>query len=118
MPRRYECQGILLKIHILSKYAFSLVSNARDKMSRYVMRVSKDLEEECHASMLYDNLDLSRFIVNAQQVDDSRLRKKNMEGKKVRSFESSNSKNRLDVKANTKFKRGFKIRLLQISSRI
>ena len=48
-----------LKFIKLYKYASSLVSNARDEMSRYVKGVCKELEEECRASMLHDNMNLS-----------------------------------------------------------
>ena len=52
-----------------------LVFNARDEMSCFVMGVSKELEEECHAVMLHDNMDLFSLLVHVQQVEDSRLRK-------------------------------------------
>lgn len=57
-----------LKLMKLSKYASSLVSNARYEMSRHVTGVSEDLEEECCAANLHDNMDLSRLIFHAQQV--------------------------------------------------
>ena len=50
----------------LSKYASSLVSNARDEISCYVTGVSEDIEEECRADMIYDNIYLSRLMVHAQ----------------------------------------------------
>ena len=55
-----------LKFIKLSKYAYSLVSNARDEMSRYVMGVSEELEEKLCASMLHDIMDSSRLMVHAQ----------------------------------------------------
>ena len=54
-----------LKFIKMSKYASSLVSNARDEISHYVTGVSEELEAECHATMLYDNMDLSRLMVHA-----------------------------------------------------
>ncbi|XP_069154477.1 uncharacterized protein [Solanum lycopersicum] len=60
-----------------------MASNDRDEMNRYVVGLSKELEEECCASMIHDNMDLSRMTVHAQQVKESHLRKKNREAKKV-----------------------------------
>ena len=40
----------------LSKYAFSLVYNARDEMSLYVTGIFEELEEECRAAMLHENM--------------------------------------------------------------
>ena len=55
-----------LKFVKLSKYAFSLESNSRDDMSRFRIGVSEDLEEECLAAMLHDNIDHGRLMVHAQ----------------------------------------------------
>ena len=38
--------------------------------------VSKDLEEKFLASMLPDNIDLGRFVVHEEQVEESRQRKR------------------------------------------
>ena len=96
-----------LKFIKLSKYASSLISNAKDEMTHYVTGVFEELEEECRASMLHDNMDLSRLMVHSQQVEDSRLRKKNREANKERSFESSSPKSRLDVQDKHRFKKMF-----------
>ena len=61
-----------LKFIKLSKYTSSLVSNARDEISSFIMGLSEDIEEECRASMLYDNMDPSRLMVHAQRVEESR----------------------------------------------
>ena len=69
--------------------------------------VFEELELECCVEMLHDNVDLSRLIVHAQQVEDSRLRKSNREANKAKSFEVSSSKSRLDVQDKPKFKKRF-----------
>ena len=43
-------------------------------MSHYIMGVSEELEEELCAVMLYDNIDISRFMAHAQQVEKIHLR--------------------------------------------
>ncbi|XP_015075453.1 uncharacterized protein LOC107019477 [Solanum pennellii] len=65
-----------------------------DEMSRYVAGLSEELEEECFASMIHDNMDLSRMMVHAQQVKESHLRKKNREAKKARVRNSKYQKGR------------------------
>ena len=52
-----------LKFVKLSRYATSLVSKNRDEMSRFLTGITRDLEEECRAAMLHDNMDLSRIMV-------------------------------------------------------
>ena len=41
-------------------------------MSMFVTGVSEDIEEEYRAAMLYDNMELSRLMVHAQQVKEIR----------------------------------------------
>ena len=57
-----------LKFTLLSKYAPSLVANHRDLMNRFMMGLSKLVEEECHMEMLVDDLDISQLMVFDQQL--------------------------------------------------
>ena len=41
------------------------MSSSGDGMSRFVTGVSEDMEEECRAAILYDNMDLDRLMVHA-----------------------------------------------------
>ena len=81
----------------------------------HVKGASEELEEKCHAAMLYDNMDLSRLIFHVQQVEESHLRKTNREVKKKNCFSGSSSKSRFDVQQNTKFKKRFQKKFLVIS---
>ena len=54
-----------LKFIKLSKYAYTLVSNNSDEMIHCVTGVSKELQKECRAAMLHDNMDLYRLMVHA-----------------------------------------------------
>ena len=81
-----------LKFIMLCKYVFSLVSNPRDEMNLSVTGKSSNLLEEYLAAMLYDNIKISCLMVHAQQVHDSRIKRKNRESKRARSDDRRNSK--------------------------
>ena len=68
--REYCLKGVKL-----SRYATSLVSNTRDKMSRFLTRINGDLEEECRSETLHDNMDLSWLMVHVQEVEDIRKKR-------------------------------------------
>ena len=59
----------------LPRYITSLVSNNRDEMSRFLIGISGDLEEECRFVILHDSTDLSRLMVHVKQVDDNRRKR-------------------------------------------
>ena len=65
LQRGMSFEDYSLKFFMFSKYASSLVYSRRDEMSRFVTRVSEDLEEECQAAMLHYNMDLGRLMVHA-----------------------------------------------------
>lgn len=52
-----------LKFNKLLRYATSIVSNRRNKMSRFLIGILGELEEECRSAILHDSMDLSRLMV-------------------------------------------------------
>ena len=62
-----------LKFSMLSRHAPCLVSNPRDEMSHFVTGVANLVMEECRTSMLHGYITLSRFIVYAQSIEESKL---------------------------------------------
>jgi len=60
-----------LKFTLLSKYSPSLVSNPKDKISRFVTGVSDLVKKECHTAMLHDDMNISRIMASAQSIEDS-----------------------------------------------
>ena len=73
------------------------MSNPRDEISRFLTGMSDDLVEEFHSSILHYSMNISRLMFHDQQVEESRLRRKNRETKRDKSFESCYSKRRLEI---------------------
>ena len=65
------------------KYVPSFVSNPRDEMCCFLTRVSYDLVEEFNLAMFHDNMNISHLVEYAQQLQETRLRRKSWEDKKV-----------------------------------
>ena len=84
-----------MKFIKLSKYAPSLVSDPRHEIKRFVMRVSLDLQEECHSAMLHDNMTIAHLMVHAQQVEEARAKRRSRDSKKGRPFDGGSSKSRI-----------------------
>nr|XP_025887991.1 uncharacterized protein LOC112941867 [Solanum lycopersicum] len=61
----------LFKTAYLERYATSLVSTRRNEISRFLTGINGDLQEECRAAMLHDNMDLSRLMVHVKQAGPS-----------------------------------------------
>ena len=57
-------------------------------MSRFVLGVSDDFQQECLLAMLHDHMNIYFLMVNAPQVEDTRAKRKNRDTKKARSFDS------------------------------
>ena len=58
-------------------------------MSRFMTGVSEDLVEDCMAAMLHYNMDMGRLIVHAQQVDESRCKRRIHEGEKPKTADQT-----------------------------
>ena len=90
-------QEYSLKFTQFSKYAPTMVANPRSRISKFVIGVSSLLEKECRMTMLLNDVDICRFMVYAQQIEESKIREIRQEGKRPRSDDSSyqKPKNRL-----------------------
>ena len=55
-------------------------------------KIFDNTEEECKASMLHDSMDLSRLMINFQQVEESRKRKHTRAGNMSRQVEENFSR--------------------------
>ena len=61
-----------LKFSMLSRYAPSLVSNARDEISFLVTGVADIVREECRTTILHDDMTLDRLKVYSQSIEESK----------------------------------------------
>ena len=102
----------------LSKYAPSLVSVPRDEMSSFVMGVSNDLQEECYSVMLHDNMNISRLMVHAQQVEEIREKRKSRDVKRQRRLMVVLQRAGLISKTSLGSRRGFLTKFLPSSLRL
>lgn len=59
------------------KYAPTMVAMSRARMNKFIKRVSSFVEEDCRTKMLLNDMDTSRIMVYAQQIDDSKHRMMN-----------------------------------------
>ena len=62
-----------LKFSMLSRYAPSIVTNLRDKISSFMTGVAGQVREECRTTMLHDDMTLARLMVYAQSIEEFRL---------------------------------------------
>lgn len=87
-------------------------SNARNEMSRFATRVSEDLQKECCAAMLNNNMILFGMRFHAQKVEGSQVSKMNKEAKRAKSSETAAHKSSLDVQDKPKVKKRFTNKVL------
>ncbi|XP_015055047.1 uncharacterized protein LOC107001571 [Solanum pennellii] len=59
-------------------------------MSRFLTGITKDLEEECRAAVLHDNMDLTRLMVHVQQMEDNQKKRGPRLKKEQQSLGNSN----------------------------
>ena len=62
-----------LKFSMFSKYPAFLLSNPRDEISRFVTGVTNIVREECHTTMLHDDITQARLVVYAQSIEESKF---------------------------------------------
>ena len=64
-----------LKFSMLYRYSPSLVSDPKDEMSCFAMGVANLVREECRTTRLYDDMALSRLMLYALSIEESKFKK-------------------------------------------
>ncbi|KAF3664972.1 putative ribosome maturation protein SBDS-like [Capsicum annuum] len=68
----------------LARYAFHVVADSKSFMSKFMSRVFDSVVKECRTVMLIKEIDFSRFMVLAQQIEDKKVKEKERESKRAR----------------------------------
>lgn len=92
--RGMSVKDYFLKFTQHHNYAPAFVANSRYIMNMFVMEVSSMVQEECRTLMVYHDMNISRLMVNAQQIEESKLRNMNKFGKRAWSDETSKPKSK------------------------
>ena len=72
-----------LKFNQLAKYAPDLVADNRASMSKFVTGVSSYVVKECRSAMLNSEMNLSRLMTHAQQIEADKIKERDrMRGNK------------------------------------
>ncbi|KAK4716160.1 hypothetical protein R3W88_014498 [Solanum pinnatisectum] len=73
-----------LKFTQLSRYAPHMVANSRAQMNNFLYGESDLVKTECRNAMLLRDMNLSRLMTHAQQVEGDKLNEQAKENKKAR----------------------------------
>ncbi|XP_049368652.1 uncharacterized protein LOC125833534 [Solanum verrucosum] len=71
-----------LRFTQLSKYAPSIVADCKTKMSKFVSGVSDLVVKECRTTMLFNDMDIARLMIHAQQIKEEKLKGRSREKKR------------------------------------
>ena len=67
------------------------------------IEVSDYFEEECHSNMIKENLNISRIMVHARQLEEAGVKRNSRDSKRSKSFDGGSSKVRFDIKEKRRF---------------
>ena len=61
-----------------------MVAKPRDRMIEFFKGVSSLVDKECHTTMLPNDMDISRLMIYAQQIEESNIMEIRKEGRRPR----------------------------------
>ncbi|XP_049358574.1 uncharacterized protein LOC125823202 [Solanum verrucosum] len=68
-----------------------MVADSRAKMSKFVSGMSEMVVKECHTTMLINDMDISRLIFHAQQIEEEKLKERSRETKRAKIDDGSSN---------------------------
>jgi len=68
-----------LKFTQLSRYAPHMVADSRAQMNKFMYGVSNLVNTECRNAILLEDMNISRIMAHAQQVEGDKLREQTKE---------------------------------------
>ncbi|WMV59601.1 hypothetical protein MTR67_052986 [Solanum verrucosum] len=72
-----------LKFTQLSRYSPHMVADSRTQMNKFLYGVSDLVKTKCRNAMLLENMNISRLMTHAQQVERDKLREQAKENKRL-----------------------------------
>ena len=73
-----------IKFNQISRYAPHMVADSRAQMNKFLYRVSNLVKTECRNAILLRDMNNSRLMTHAQQVESDKLREQAKENNKAR----------------------------------
>ena len=91
----------------LAKYAPTMVADSRAKMNQFVTGISDIMVNECSLAMLIPSMDISCFMVHAEQIEEKKLNQVGRELKKERTEYGNFSRSKFEMQDKPRYKRRF-----------
>ncbi|KAF3640589.1 hypothetical protein FXO37_23390 [Capsicum annuum] len=76
--------GALQTLHQILRYAPNMVSDGRSRMSKFFSSVVDSVVKECRNMILIKEIELSRLIVHAQQIEDKKFKEREKKNKRAK----------------------------------
>ena len=95
-----------LKFTQLAKYDPTIVVESRTKISKFVSGAFDLVVKECLTTMLVKEMDVSRLMIHAQQIEEEKLKEKTRDSKRARMEDGESSYSRSDGGNNSQGKGG------------
>ncbi|WMV50867.1 hypothetical protein MTR67_044252 [Solanum verrucosum] len=84
-----------------------MVANSMERMSKLVLGVSEMVVKECRTTILIKEMDISRLMIHAQQIEEEKLKEKSKEAKRENIGDGYFSHSRSDGHGCSKFRQRF-----------